>query len=186
MSQQSNQAVAVDENQANAGNNSVQQFLTFVLSDEVYGIGILHIREIIEYANLTVVPLMPDFISGVINLRGNVVPVVNLARRFEQKPKDIGKRTSIVIIDIQDNDEESVEIGIVVDIVNEVIELADSEIAAPPTFGTKIRADFIQGMGKIDDKLMILLDVNHVLSIEELSAVVGVTDELNIPSVSNA
>jgi len=181
---QSNENIAADEGQHKSGN--VQQFLTFVLSDEVYGIGILHIREIIEYANLTVVPLMPDFISGVINLRGNVVPVVNLARRFGQQPKDIGKRTSIVIIDIKGSDEESVEVGIVVDIVNEVIELADSEIAAPPTFGAKIRADFIQGMGKIDDKLMVLLDVNHVLSINELSDVLGINNEMNVPAVSNA
>ena len=180
---QSNQVLAVDDDHHSTGN--VQQFLTFVLSDEIYGIGILHIREIIEYANLTVVPLMPNFISGVINLRGNVVPVVNLARRFEQQPKEVGKRTSIVILDIQGNEDESLEIGIVVDIVNEVIELADTEIAAAPTFGTKIRADFIQGMGRIDDKLMVLLDVNHVLSINELSSVVGITDQLQNSAVSN-
>ena len=174
---ESNQALAIEEDSNLAGN--IQQFLTFVLSDEVYGIGILHIREIIEYANLTVVPLMPNYISGVINLRGNVVPVVNLARRFDQQPKPIGKRTSIVIIDIQDSDNESVEIGIIVDIVNEVIELADSEIAAAPTFGTKIRADFIQGMGKVNDSLMILLDVNHVLSIDELSAIVDASGDVN-------
>ncbi|MCP4768970.1 MAG: chemotaxis protein CheW, partial [Gammaproteobacteria bacterium] len=91
MTQSASELVA-DEGAVLSGN--VQQFLTFVLNDEVYGIGILQIREIIEYANLTVVPLMPDFISGVINLRGNVVPVVNLARRFEHQPKEIGKRTS--------------------------------------------------------------------------------------------
>jgi purine-binding chemotaxis protein CheW len=177
MSQSSSQTATQDNT---AGSNNVQQFLTFVLSDEVYGVGILQIREIIEYDNLTVVPLMPDFISGVINLRGNVVPVVNLARRFEHQPKAIGKRTSIVIIDIKDNDGDSVEVGIVVDVVNEVIELADSDIAAAPSFGAKIRSDFIQGMGKIDDKLMILLDVNHVLSINELSSVTSIADELNI------
>ena len=163
--------------------NNVQQFLTFVLNDETYGVGILHIREIIEYDNLTVVPLMPDFISGVINLRGNVVPVVNLARRFEHESKEIGKRTSIIIIDIKDAEGEGVEVGMMVDIVNEVIELACSDIAAAPTFGAKIRTEFIQGMGKIDDKLMILLDVNHVLSITELSNLSGVVDELSLPSV---
>ncbi|MBA6224935.1 MULTISPECIES: chemotaxis protein CheW [unclassified Colwellia] len=164
---------------------NVQQFLTFVLNDETYGVGILHIREIIEYDNLTIVPLMPDFISGVINLRGNVVPVINLARRFEHQAKEVGKRTSIIIIDIEDQDGESVEVGMVVDIVNEVIELADSDIAAAPMFGAKIRADFIQGMGKIDDKLMILLDVNHVLSINELSAITNIADELTTPSKSD-
>jgi purine-binding chemotaxis protein CheW len=165
----------------NVGN--VQQFLTFVLNDETYGVGILHIREIIEYDHLTVVPLMPDFISGVINLRGNVVPVVNLARRFGHQAEEIGKRTSIVIIDITDTEGDSVEVGMVVDIVNEVIELASSDIAAAPTFGAKIRTDFIHGMGKIDDKLMILLDVNNVLSINELSSVTNIVDELNPPPV---
>jgi purine-binding chemotaxis protein CheW len=126
---------------------------------------------------------MPDFISGVINLRGNVVPVVNLARRFGHEAKEIGKRTSIVIIDIKDTEGESVEVGMVVDVVNEVIELAESDIAAAPTFGAKIRTDFIQGMGKIDDTLMILLDVNHVLSINELSSVTNMVDKLDLPPV---
>ncbi|MFT7186475.1 MAG: purine-binding chemotaxis protein CheW [Pseudohongiellaceae bacterium] len=179
MSQSASKGISNENN--SAGN--VQQFLTFVLNDETYGVGILHIREIIEYDHLTVVPLMPDFISGVINLRGNVVPVVNLARRFEHQAKEIGKRTSIVIIDIKDTEGDSVEVGMVVDIVNEVIELASSDIAAAPTFGAKIRTDFIQGMGKIDDKLMILLDVNNVLSINELSSVTNIVDELNQPSV---
>ena len=179
MSQSENKGISNENN--NVGN--VQQFLTFVLNDETYGVGILHIREIIEYDNLTVVPLMPDFISGVINLRGNVVPVVSLAKRFEHQAKEIGKRTSIVIIDIKDPEGETVEVGMVVDIVNEVIELANSDIAAAPTFGAKIRTSFIQGMGKIDDKLMILLDVNNVLSINELSTVTDMADELNPPPV---
>lgn len=182
MSQQTSQQTVTVEEQVSAG--QVKQFLTFVLNDEVYGIGILNIREIIEYADLTVVPLMPDFISGVINLRGKVVPVVNLARRFEHEPRDIGKRTSIVIIDVGESEDDNIEVGIVVDIVNEVIELAASEIAAPPTFGATIRADFIKGMGKVDDKLMILLDVNHVLSIKELSTVSEISEELNTSSTN--
>ncbi len=183
MSQQDNAAIEINETRTDTG--GTQQFLTFVLNDEVYGIGILQIREIIEYANLTVVPLMPDFISGVINLRGNVVPVVNLARRFEHEPRDVSKRTSIVIIDIRNEEGESVEVGIVVDIVDEVIELAESEIAAAPSFGAKVRAEFIEGMGKIDDKLMILLDVNNVLSIDELSTITSIGNDLNPASVSN-
>jgi purine-binding chemotaxis protein CheW len=177
------QSTSKEKSDENISSGNVQQFLTFVLNDETYGVGILHIREIIEYDNLTVVPLMPDFISGVINLRGNVVPVVNLARRFGHEAKEIGKRTSIVIIDIKDTEDESVEVGMVVDVVNEVIELAESDIAAAPTFGAKIRTDFIQGMGKIDDTLMILLDVNHVLSINELSSVTNMVDKLDLPPV---
>lgn len=145
-----------------------QQFLTFELSHEIYGIGILKIKEIIEYGNLTTVPMVPDFIAGVINLRGAVVPVINLAHRFQVEPSELTKKTSIIIIEISDG-EGMLEIGIIVDLVNEVIELSPDNIAAPPTFGAKIRADFIKGMGKIDEKFMILLDVDNVLSIDELS-----------------
>lgn len=146
------------------------QFLTFMLSGETYGINILDIKEIIEYDNLTPVPMMPDFIAGVINLRGSVVPVVNLTLRFGDNATEIGKRTSIVIIEVSNNDKET-EIGIIVDIVNEVIELAGSDIEPAPSFGSRIRADFIKGMGKIGEQFLILLDVDHVLSIEELSVV---------------
>lgn len=153
-----------------------QQFLTFGLNDEVYGIGILHIHEIIEYGNLTVVPLMPDFISGVINLRGNVVPVINLARRFDQQPREINKRSSIIIVEIEASDDSFAEAGIIVDNVNEVIDLGTDEIAPAPTFGTRIRTDFIHGMGRVNDQLMILLDINHVLAISEISAIAEFND----------
>lgn len=146
------------------------QFLTFMLSGETYGINILGIKEIIEYGNLTPVPMMPDFIAGVINLRGSVVPVINLKLRFGDEASEINKRTSIIIIEV-DSDEGEIEIGIIVDIVNEVIELTESDIEPAPGFGTRIRSDFIKGMGKIDEQFLILLDVEHVLSIEELSIV---------------
>jgi len=168
------------ENSEEHAQGKVQQFLTFLLNGENYGVDILHIREIIEYGNVTTVPLMPAFIAGVINLRGSVVPVVTLAIRFEQKPKDLTKKTSIIIVEITNEEDEHTEIGIIVDLVNEVIELAASDIAAAPTFGTKIRADFIKGMGKINDELMVLLDVNHVLSIDELSML---NDMANGPEV---
>jgi len=148
-----------------------QQFLTFGLNDEVYGIGILHIHEIIEYGDLTVVPMMPEFISGVINLRGNVVPVINLALRFDQQPREIDKRSGIIVVEIETGEDSIVEAGIIVDNVNAVIELDADEIAPAPTFGTRIRTDFIQGMGRINDQLMILLDINHILAISEISAI---------------
>jgi len=148
-----------------------RQFLTFGLNGENYGIGILSIHEIIEYGDLTVVPLMPEFISGVINLRGNVVPVINLARRFGQEPRDIDKRSSIIIVEIQNGENDVTEAGIIVDNVNEVIELGRDEIAPAPTFGTRIRTDFIEGMGRVNGKLMILLDIDHVLAISEISAI---------------
>jgi purine-binding chemotaxis protein CheW len=163
------EAALVDDTLIDSQESS--QFLTFMLSDETYGINILDIKEIIEYGNLTPVPMMPKFIAGVINLRGSVVPVINLKLRFGDNSSDIGKRTSIVIIEVGDDDSNTTEIGVVVDIVNEVIELAESSIEPAPSFGTRLRADFIKGMGKIGEQFLILLDVDHVLSLEELAVV---------------
>ena len=142
------------------------QYLTFLLDGEVFAINILNIREILEYSPLTPVPMTPDFISGVLNLRGSVVPVINLALRFEKTDSEITKRTSIVIVEIT-HDDQKMDIGVIVDIVNEVIEIPEIEPA--PTFGTSIRTDFIGGMGKVNDGFTIILDLNHVLSVEELS-----------------
>ena len=148
----------------------VSQYLTFQLAGETYAIDILNIREIIEYGNITAVPMMPDFIAGVINLRGSVVPVIDLAVRFDGDKTDITKRTSIIIVEVSDDDLH-LEVGVVVDVVNEVLDIAASEIEPAPAFGSSIRTDFISGMGKVKDKLLILLNVENVLSIEELSIV---------------
>ena len=145
-----------------------QQYLTFMLGSEVFAIGILSIKEIIEYGQLTVVPLMPEFIRGVINLRGAVVPVVDLAARFGRKSSEVTMRTCIIIIEVMADEETSV-IGVVVDAVNEVLEIPASEIEPAPAFGAKIRTDFIQGMGKVNGKFVILLDVSNVLSVDDLA-----------------
>lgn len=155
---------------ADALNEAAQQYLTFELGGEVYGIGILTTREIIDYGDLTQVPMMPDFIEGVINLRGSVVPVVNLALRFQVTPSQVTKKTSIVIIEIVESGE-SLVIGLVVDEVREVMDLRADQIQPPPTLGAKIRTDFIQGMGKVGERFMILLDVSNVVSIAELSEI---------------
>ncbi len=144
-----------------------QQYLTFMLRGEVFAIGILAIKEIIEYGKLTEVPRMPEFIRGVINLRGAVVPVVDLAARFGKDTTDIGRRTCIVIIEVA-NDDGTQVIGVMVDAVNAVVEIPQSEIEAAPSFGAKIRTDFIQGMGKLDGNFVIILNVDKVLSANEL------------------
>lgn len=145
------------------------QYLTFMLGGEVFAIGILVIKEIIEYQNLTEVPMMPAFVRGVINLRGAVVPVMDLQARFSRPPSQVTKRTCIVIVEIQTGDERQV-IGVVVDAVNEVLDIALADIEPPPSFGARIRSDFIHGMGKVKGKFVILLDVNQVLSLDELGA----------------
>ena len=148
------------------------QYLTFVLGGETFAIGISGVKEIIEYGSLTTVPMVPDFIRGVINLRGRVVPVVDLAARFGKKASTVTKRTCIVIIEVGSADEKQ-DIGMMVDAVSAVLDIPDSEIEPAPAFGARIRTDFIDGMGKVDGKFVIILSVDHVLSVEEMAVVAG-------------
>ena len=146
----------------------LQQYLTFLLGGEMYGLAILNVKEIIEYGSLTEIPMMPAFIRGVINLRGAVVPVVDLLARFGGKQTEVGRRTCIVIVEME-NDEGRQDIGVVVDAVSEVLEIADGDIEPPPAFGARIRTDFINGMGKVAGKFVILLNIQRVLSAEEMA-----------------
>jgi purine-binding chemotaxis protein CheW len=145
------------------------QYLTFMLAGEMFAIGILAIKEIIEYSNLTPVPMMPASVRGVINLRGAVVPVMDLLARFGKPPSPVTKRSCIVIVEVANAEERQV-IGVAVDAVNEVLDIAPTDIEPPPAFGARIRSDFIQGMGKVKGKFVILLDLNHALSMDELAA----------------
>ena len=162
-------ALAVrDEQPAEAGEQ--QQYLTFLLADEMFAIGILSIREIIEYGVVTDVPMTPPFIRGVLNLRGAVVPVVDLSVRFGRTARENTKRTCIVIVEIE-SPRGNQEMGVVVDAVNEVLEIARNDIEPPPEFGARIRNDFIKGMGKIEGRFVIVLDMNRVLSVDEVAVV---------------
>ncbi|MFK5985037.1 MAG: chemotaxis protein CheW [Pseudomonadota bacterium] len=144
------------------------QHLTFILSGEEFAIPVMTIKEIIEYGYLTNVPMVPDFIQGVVNLRGNVVPVVSLATKFGLEVNAIDKRTCIIIMDAQ-LDGASVVMGVVVDKVLQVIEIPEENIEPAPTLGATIRTDFIKGMGRIDENFIIILDVIQVLSAEEVA-----------------
>lgn len=147
---------------------SARQYLTFTLGGETFAIDILDIREIIEFTSLTNVPLMPPFLRGVINLRGAVVPVIDLSIRFAREATLLSPLTCVVILEIA-HEEGTQLIGILVDSVSEVVDIADSDIDPPPTFGSMLRPDFIQGMGKVAGRFVVLLNVNHVLSIEEMA-----------------
>lgn len=147
------------------------QYLTFKLEDEMFAVGILNIREIIEYGDLTSVPMMPDFVRGVINLRGQVVPVIDLQVRFGREHSTVGKRSCIVIVEVEFEAEHHV-IGIMVDAVSEVLNISDSDIERAPAFGARLRTEFISGMGKINGEFVIILDVDHALSVTELAAIV--------------
>jgi purine-binding chemotaxis protein CheW len=153
-----------------------KQYLTFMLGGEMFAIGILGIKEIIEYAGLTEVPMMPECIRGVINLRGAVVPVLDLSVRFGKQSTSVTKRTCIVIVEVGSDDGRQ-DMGIVVDAVNAVLEIPSSEIEPPPTFGAKIRTDFIEGMGKVQGRFVILLNVDQVLSTDEIGALAQVHDQ---------
>ena len=151
-----------------------EQYLTFTLHGEMFAVGILNVKEIIEYGNLTEIPMMPSFIRGVINLRGAVVPVIDLSCRFGNQITEVSKRTCIVIVEVQEGDFKH-DIGIMVDAVSEVIEIAAKEIEPAPSFGAKIRADFIHGMGKVNGKFVIILNIVKVLSVDEIAMLAKVS-----------
>jgi purine-binding chemotaxis protein CheW len=144
------------------------QYLTFLLGGEMLAIGILSIKEIIEYQNITAVPMMPEYVRGVINLRGAVVPVMDLQIRFGRPASEVTKRTGIVIVEIQMEEDRQV-VGVVVDAVNEVLDIAPTDIEPPPAFGSKIRTDFILGMGKVKGDFVILLDVDRVFESQDIA-----------------
>lgn len=164
--------------QAMAVNNqSIRQFLTFNTGGECYALGILLVKEIIEFGGITRVPLMPDFVRGVINLRGAVVPVIDLSARLYGHCVNEGKRTCIVIVEIPDQTHGLAELGVVVDGVNEVLELSQSELTQPPQFGSRIRTDFIEAMAKLPDRLLMVLAPEKVLSVEEMANLVAITEQ---------
>lgn len=146
------------------------QYLTFRLGEEEFGVGILQVKEILEYGGITRVPMVPDFIRGVINLRGNVVPVVDLAMKFGMPKRDVTNRSCVVIVEVSLSGEQTT-MGVLVDAVSQVMDILPQEIEAPPPFGAKIKVDFIQGMGKTERKFIILLDIDKVLSGEEMTAI---------------
>ena len=145
-------------------------YLAFRLAGEVYAIDILRIREIIEYTVPTAVPMMPPTVRGVINLRGAVVPVIDLAVRFGLAATGVGKRTCIVIVEVAHAGVLQV-LGLMVDGVNAVLEIDAAAVEPPPSFGTQANAEFIEGMARIDGRFVILLDIARVLSIEEMAVV---------------
>lgn len=152
----------------------IQQFLTLSLGDELYALPIEHIREIIEFGGLTKIPMMPAFLRGVINLRGAVVPVVDLSVRFGHERTVIGRRTCIVIVEVVQDDEAQM-LGIIVDAVNEVLAVEANQVDARPAFGARIRADFIAGILSQNERFVIVLDIRQVLSVDEIRELVGMT-----------
>ena len=143
------------------------QYLTFRLAGDDYAVGVLRVREIIEYAPPTRVPAAPPVIRGVINLRGSVVPVADLAVKFRLGAQPVTKRSCIVIVDARLGDEATV-VGLVADAVSQVIDLAPADVEPAPGFGTRARAELLQGLGRVGGRFVMILDLDRVLSRDEM------------------
>jgi purine-binding chemotaxis protein CheW len=151
------------------------QYLTFSVSDERLAMSIEAVKEIIETPRITQVPMTPKYIRGVINLRGNVVPVIDLSARLGKKTLELSKRSCIVLVEVK-FDQESHVLGMLVDEVNNILEIPRADVKPAPEFGSDIRTDFIEAMGRVDDVFVIILSIDHVLSIQELAAIKQLTD----------
>jgi len=139
------------------------KYLTFVLAEEVYGVEVLKVREIIGMMQVTAIPRLPDFVRGVMNLRGKVIPVIDLRLKLGMEIGEVTENTCIIVVDIS-----GVETGIVVDEVHEVQNIASENIEDPPSFGVDVNTEFILGIGKAGEKVMILLDIGKVLTGEDI------------------
>ena len=145
------------------------KYLTFMLDNEEYGLEIRRVREIFGYMDITQVPRMPDYVLGVINLRGQVIPVIDLRAKFAMETIETTEQTCIIVVEIS-HGEQNVSTGIVADQVSEVIDIAEDNIEDPPQFGAYVNTDFMLGLGKIGESVKILLDINKVLNSDEITA----------------
>lgn len=162
------QSAATLENISKNGASVEGKYLTFALGHEEFGLEILKVREIIGYMNITAVPRTPDFVKGVINLRGQVIPVVDLRMKFCMSEAEVTEQTCIIVVETQTQNRKF-QTGIIVDNVSEVLDISAQNIEEAPQFGSTVSTDFILGMGKIGDSVKILLDINKVLNTEEFS-----------------
>jgi purine-binding chemotaxis protein CheW len=159
-----------------------RQYLTFKLSEEIFGVDVAQVREILDYVKITKVPQTPDFMCGVINLRGSVVPVVDMNLKFGMQKRERTVNTCIVVVEVKIDDSTTI-IGALVDSVQEVFEIEPENIEPAPKIGTKLKTDFIKGMGKQDDKFIIILDIDKVFSSEELEIVQN-SGNINVAELS--
>ena len=152
-----------------------RQYLTFILDGELFAVDISKVREVLDYTKITKVPQMPEFMLGVINLRGSVVPVIDMRTKFSMNKIGRTVNTCIVIVEVT-LDSEHVILGTLVDSVQEVFELEPAQIEPPPKIGMRLKTEFIKGMGKKEEKFIIILDIDRVFSTEELIMLQGETE----------
>ena len=152
------------------------QFLTFGLGDDIFALDVIKAKEVLDFSEVTQVPQTPDYMLGVINLRGSVVPVIDMRRKFNMEVADRTRNSCIVVVEV-DVDGEPVTVGALADSVREVIDLLPSQIEPPPRIGTRLNTEFIKGMGNLDDRFVIILDIDKVFSIDDLVMAKTLTDE---------
>jgi len=160
--------------------NDTNQYLTFKLAEEVFALDITKVREVLEYTTVTKVPQTPPFMRGVINLRGGVVPVVDMRLKFGMEQTENTVNTCIIISEIN-IDEEVTVLGALADSVQEVIELEPSQIEPAPRMGTRLRTEFIRGMGKRDGEFIIILDIDKVFSADDMDLIQGGGQPMMMP-----
>lgn len=158
--------------------HEIGEYLTITLGEENYAISVAMVREVLEVPHVTKIPMMPEYMRGVINLRGGVVPVIDLRVKFGMQPTEIGKSTAIIVLEIPTRQEgkENLCVGAFSDAVNKVITLEDLDISAPPSIGTMIDTDFIKGMAHVDGNFVVILNVPAIFSADELEAIETVHD----------
>lgn len=154
----------------------LRQYLTFKLGEEIFALDVSQVREILDYIKITKVPQTPDYMCGVINLRGSVVPVIDMRLKFGLSKTEPTVNTCIVVMEVNIDQEKTV-LGALVDSVQEVFELEPGEIEAPPRIGTQLKTEFIKGMGKRDEKFIIILDLDKIFSVRELELLTSSLEE---------
>ena len=163
------QAEAANAMLTNASDDENEnKFLSFFLGSEEYGVEILRVREIIGLIDITPLPQMPDYVKGVINLRGKIIPVIELRAKFSLDPKAYTEETCVIVVEVTEGDDDRFHMGVIVDNVNEVIDIPRSHIDPAPRFGGAMNTSYILGMGKVKNKVLTLLDIDKVMSQSDL------------------
>ncbi len=169
-------AQAIENSDLMASGDGSQQYLTFLLAGEEYGVDILRVQEIKGWDRVTPIPNTPDFIRGVLNLRGTIVPIIDLRLRFNLEQLDYGPTTVVIMLKVLSGEDKSRIMGIVVDGVSDVYNMPEDDIKASPDFGTSVDTAFIRGLATVSEKMVIVLDIDHMLNSKELAELEGIAE----------
>ena len=156
--------------------SDADQYLTFILADEEYGVDILRVQEIKGWDNVTPIPNTPEYIKGVINLRGTIVPIIDLRSKFNIENIEYGPMTLVIVLRVESDDHSRI-MGIVVDAVSEVYNVDESQMQPPPDFGSVVNVEYIKGIATVDEKMLIMLDIDHLLTSGELAVTDSVSEQ---------